>query len=54
MKIAISTDGNSGFTHAEAEKLGITIIPTPRYYRRRNLSGRYFPHTRFFLRKTDG
>ena len=29
MKIAISTDGNSGFTHAEAEKLGITIIPTP-------------------------
>lgn len=29
MKIAISTDGNSGFTHAETEKLGITIIPTP-------------------------
>ena len=29
MKIAISTDGNSGFTRKEAEGLGITIIPTP-------------------------
>lgn len=29
MKTAICTDGNSGFTRAEAEKLGITIIPTP-------------------------
>ena len=29
MKIAISTDGNSGFTRKEAEALGITIIPTP-------------------------
>lgn len=29
MKIAISTDGNSGLTHKEAEQLGITIIPTP-------------------------
>lgn len=29
MKIAISTDGNSGLTRKEAEELGITIIPTP-------------------------
>lgn len=29
MKIAISTDGNSGLTRKEAEQLGITIIPTP-------------------------
>lgn len=29
MKTAITTDGNSGLTRAEAEKLGITIIPTP-------------------------
>ena len=29
MKIAISTDGNSGFSRKEAEQLGITIIPTP-------------------------
>lgn len=29
MKIAISTDGNSGLTRKEAADLGITIIPTP-------------------------
>ncbi len=29
MKIAISTDGNSGLSRKEAEQLGITIIPTP-------------------------
>ena len=29
MKIAISTDGNSGLTRKEASELGITIIPTP-------------------------
>ena len=29
MKIAVSTDGNSGLTRKEAEELGITIIPTP-------------------------
>ena len=29
MKIAISTDGNSGLTRKEAAELGITIIPTP-------------------------
>lgn len=29
MKIAISTDGNSGLSRKEAEELGITIIPTP-------------------------
>ena len=29
MKIAISTDGNSGLSRKEAEQLGVTIIPTP-------------------------
>ena len=29
MKIAVSTDGNSGLSRKEAEQLGITIIPTP-------------------------
>ncbi len=29
MKIAISTDGNSGLSRKEAEELGVTIIPTP-------------------------
>ncbi len=31
MKIAITTDSNSGITQAEAEKLGISVLPMPFY-----------------------
>ena len=39
-KVAIATDSNSGITQAEAQALGIRVLPMPFYILRRPSGGR--------------